>query len=113
MVRGMIVALALTASAVSAAPASAQVFNPTLPSVPALPPPPTPPAATPGMEAPPPLIGSDSRSDQGAANPRIELGSPSRETFNDRAIRCNHAAQALGIRRSKQGQYVRECINSN
>lgn len=109
MLRNMLVALILAATISSAA---AQVFNPATPVVPSLPPPPTPPAATPGMNPPPAVIGQDSRTDQGAARPRIGVGNPSRETQNDRAIRCSHQAGALGVPPGARGQYVAECVNN-
>jgi hypothetical protein len=110
MIRGLIVTIMLVASL---AGASAQpLFNPATPVVPVPAPPPTPPAATPGMAPPPAVIGRDSRSDQGAATPNIQLGSPARETHNDRSIRCVQQGTALGIPSGAMGQYVRECVNS-
>lgn len=109
MLRSMLVAVIVTMAAV---PASAQVFNPAVPAVPSLPPPPTPPQAVPGMAPPPPVIGNSSATDQGLARPSIELGRPSRETSNDRAIRCGHQAAAAGVRPGRRGQYIRECINN-
>ncbi len=100
--------LALAAPAVQAQ----VVFNPALPGVPAPPLPPMPPAATPGMGPIPPVIGKDSSTDQGSARSRIELGSPARETVNDRSIRCTHQAQALGVRGKHRDQYIRECVNN-
>lgn len=98
-------------AALAVLPASAQVFNPNTPAVPSGPLPPTPPAATPGMAAPPPVIGQSSATDQGAARPSIKQGRASRETVNDRAIRCAHQGAALGVPPGRQGQYIRECVN--
>jgi hypothetical protein len=104
----MLVILAVAAT-VASAPAQS-VFNPATPTIP--PPPSTPPAATPGMAPIPPVIGKSSATDQGAANPRIGAGNPSRETHNDRSIRCSHQAGALGVPAGARGQYVAECANN-
>jgi hypothetical protein len=110
MTRILIAGLLLTLSSVTA---SAQpAYNPITPTVPPPILPATPPAAQPGMAPPPPLIGQNSRSDQGAANPRILLGQPSTETSNDRAIRCTHQGAALGVPAGAMGQYLGECVNS-
>ncbi len=108
--RGLLAGLFLTAS-LAIAPAQT-LYNPATPTVPPPILPATPPAATPGMALPPPLIGRDSRSDQGAANPRILPGNPSSETSNDRAIRCAHQGTALGVPAGAIGQYSRDCVNS-
>lgn len=93
-------------------PALAQVYNPATPTGPPPILPSVPPQATPGLSAPPPLIGRDSRSDQGTANPRVLPGNPAAETSNDRAIRCVNQGTALGVPAGAMGQYVRECVNS-
>jgi hypothetical protein len=107
MLRSGLVILALAAGI---GPAPAQVFNPATPVTPSPPPPPTPPAATPGMNPVPPVLGKSSASDQGAARPSIGAARPSRETHNDRSIRCSHQAGALGVAPGARGQYVRECV---
>jgi hypothetical protein len=109
MLQSMLIILVLAASIPAA---SAQVFNPATPVTPSPPPPPTPPAATPGMGPIPSVIGKSSATNQGAANPRIDAGRPSRETHNDRSIRCSHQAGALNVAPGARGQYVRECVNN-
>jgi hypothetical protein len=105
-------AIAIAMLLLSAGGAPAQIYNPAGPSIPAPPPPPTPPAATPGMEAPPPLIGRNSATDQTRARPNIAPGSPGRETTQDRSVSCSHQAAALGVPASEAGRYTRDCINS-
>lgn len=95
-----------------ASPALAQVYNPATPTVPPPILPATPPQAQPGMAAPPPVIGESSRTTQSQLPPSISPGKPSRETHNDRSIRCAHQGAALGVPAGAQGQYVRECVNN-
>ncbi len=105
-------ALLLISQLTALTPASAQVFNPAAPTGPAPILPATPPQAVPGMAAPPAAIGESSRTSQRAAVPGMEIGRPSRETHNDRSIRCSHQGAAVGVPSGAMGQYVRECVNN-
>jgi len=100
----------VAALALGLSPAAAQIYNPAMPAVPPPILPPTPPAATPGMEAPPPLIGESSRTSQHTVPRGMGVGSPARETHNDRAIRCAHQAAAVGVPAGASGQYVQQCV---
>jgi hypothetical protein len=92
--------------------ASAQVYNPATPVGPPPILPATPPAAIPGMNPQPAPVGNDSRTFQENARPNIAPGQPSRETHNDRSIRCAGQAAGLGVPPGSTGSYVRDCVNS-
>jgi hypothetical protein len=103
---------AIVTLALLACPASAQVYNSATPGVPPPILPPTPPQAQPGMAPIPPAVGESSRTGQNTLPPGISPGRSSRETVNDRAIRCAHQGAALGVPAGAQGQYTRECVNN-
>jgi hypothetical protein len=95
----------------SIAPAFGQ-YNPATPVGPPPILPPTPSVAVPHMNPQPPPVANDSRSDPLASVPSISLGAPSRETHNDRSIRCVNQGLALGVPSGSIGQYTRDCVNS-
>jgi hypothetical protein len=103
---------AMLALVLPAFPASAQVYNPVTPGVPPPILPPTPPQAQPGMAPIPPAVGESSRTSQHSLPRGMSPGQASRETVNDRAIRCAHQGAALGVPAGAQGQYTRECVNN-
>jgi len=103
---------AMLVLALLASPASAQIYNPAAPGVPPPILPQTPPQAQPGMAPIPPAVGENSRTSQQHLPPSISPGRGSRETVNDRAIRCAHQGAALGVPAGAQGQYTRECVNN-
>ena len=103
---------ATLALALLASPGFAQIYNPATPGVPPPILPPTPPQAQPGMAPIPPAVGENSRTSQHGLPPSISPGRSSRETVNDRAVRCAHQGAALGVPAGAQGQYTRECVNN-
>ena len=92
--------------------AMAQTYNPSAPAGPASILPAIPPQAAPHMAPIPPLVGQGPSTSQSVVPPNIGLGSPARETSNDRAIRCSGQAAILGPAAGEPGQYTRSCINS-
>lgn len=92
--------------------ASAQLYNPATPVGPPPILPATPPAAIPGMNPQPAPVGNNSQTFQGGEVPDISLGRASRETHNDRSIRCAGQAAGLGLSGGRTGAYIRECVNA-
>ena len=111
-IAGFGAALLLISQLLALTPASAQLYNPATPTGPAPILPATPPQAVPSMAAPPAAIGESSRTSQRAAVPSLSIGRPSRETHNDRSIRCSHQGAAQGVPSGAMGQYVRDCVNN-
>lgn len=107
MRRGIIIALLLFAGV---ACAHAQLFNPNTPVGPAPIIPPVPPAAQPGFNPQPPPVARDSRSDPLKPVPSIGLGSPARETHQDKSIRCTQQGAQLGVPAGAMGSYVGQCV---
>jgi hypothetical protein len=86
----MLAAVVFVACALAGA-ATAQVTQPPLPGTTTVPPP-LPPAPLSGT--PPP-----------GAPPRLD-------TFQDRAVRCQHHGLAHGVSPGQIGQYTRDCVHS-
>jgi hypothetical protein len=108
---GRVTGIVMLAAAVFVSGPAFSQYNPATPAGPPPILPPIPPQATPGMNPIPDPVQTDSRSSQLKPVPSIRLGSPARETHNDRAIRCSQQAAVLGVPAGGAGRYIQDCVN--